>query len=41
MYHGRELITLHGHTVADHGQTWSVIKNCGTMVKLLPGLILE
>ena len=24
-------------TIADHGQTWSAIKNCGTMVKLLTG----
>ena len=47
MCHGRELITEqtmvthHGHTIAEHGQTWSaILKNHDTMVKLLPGFAL-
>ena len=46
MCHGGELITEqtmvthHGHTIAEHGQTWSAIKNHDTMVKLLPGFAL-
>ena len=46
MCHGGELITEqtmvthHGHTIAEYGQTWSAIKNHDTMVKLLPGFAL-
>ena len=46
MCHDRELITEqtmvthHGHTIAEHGQTWSAINNHDTMVKLLSGFAL-
>ena len=26
------MVTQHGHTIANHGQTWSVMKNYGNMV---------
>ena len=26
------MVTQNGHTIASHGQTWSVMKNYGTMV---------
>ena len=32
------MVTHHGHTIAAYVQTWSVMKNPGTMVNLLPGL---
>ena len=31
------MVTRHGHTIADHVQTWSAMKNRGTMVHLFPG----
>ena len=30
------MITQHDHTIANHGQTWSVMKNYGTMVNGQP-----
>ena len=34
------MVTHHGHTITDHGQTCSAIKNYGTMIKLLQELLL-
>ena len=39
MYHGHIMITHHGHTITEHVQTWSAMKNNTTMVNLLPGPI--
>ena len=34
------MVTHHGDTITDHGQTCSAIKNYGTMIKLLRELLL-
>ena len=31
------MVTHHGRIMADHVQTWSALKNHGTMVNFLPG----